>query len=135
MTVALVVAVDDEAEHGVVEQCWSDSQILKGSEVAGVNPGLVAVRVYPSPGWSIDRSENAATPLVALTVKVPDSDPEPGSDPMATVTAAVEPRGELAVSIQDLDLDRTTLGADGRGDHRVDGGAGRLAVAGERQRA
>jgi hypothetical protein len=91
VTVPVVVAVDDDAEHGVVEQRWSDPQIVKWVEVAGVIPGLVPVRVYPMPGWSIDRLENEATPPLASSVAVPDSDPEPGFDPMATVTAAVEP--------------------------------------------
>ncbi len=65
--------------------------MLKGSEVAEVIPGLVAMRVYPRPGWLMDRLENEAIPPLALTVTIPDSDPEPGFDPMATVTAAVEP--------------------------------------------
>src|SRR5215471_14947180 len=93
VTVAVVVAVDEEAEHGAV-QGWADTQILNGFEGgAGLIPGLVAVRVYPSPGWLMDRSENEATPPLALTVKVPDSDAEPGFgfDPRATVTAALEP--------------------------------------------
>lgn len=91
MTVPAVVADDSDAEHGVVEQRWSDPQIVKSSEAAGVIPGLLAVRVYPMPGLSIDRLENEATPPLAYTVAVPARDPEPGFDPMATVTAAVEP--------------------------------------------
>ena len=91
MTVALVVVVDDETVHGVEQDDWSDPKMSKEPEAVGVIPGLVAVRVYPTPTRSIDRSENEATPPLALTVKVPDSDPEPGFDPMATVTAAVEP--------------------------------------------
>ncbi len=43
------------------------------------------------PGLSIDRLENEAMPPFACTVTVPDRDPEPGFEPMATVTAAVEP--------------------------------------------
>jgi len=127
VTVALVVLVDDEAVHGTV-QVWPDPEMSKEVEAVGLSPGLVAVRVYSSPTWSIDRSENEAMPPLALTVKVPDNDPAPGFDPMATVTAA----GELAGSVQDLDLDRAT---NSRCDHRVDSGVGRLAVAGERQRA
>lgn len=38
----------------------------------------------------IDKPENEATPLVALIVVVPDSDPEPWLGPMATVTTAME---------------------------------------------
>jgi hypothetical protein len=90
VTVADVVVVDDEAEHDV-EQGRTDPKIMKLVEgVAGVIPGLVAVSVYGLPGRSIDRSENEAIPPLALTVKVPDSDPEFGFDWMATVTAAVE---------------------------------------------
>src|SRR5215510_5267433 len=92
VTVALVVVVDDETVHGVEQDDdWSDPKMSKKPEAIGVIPGLVAVRVYPTPTRLIDRSENEAMPPLALTVKVPDSDPEPGFDPMATVTAAVEP--------------------------------------------
>src|SRR3954468_21470688 len=38
----------------------------------------------------MDRLENAATPLAAATVVVPDSDPPPGLVPMATVMLATE---------------------------------------------
>src|SRR5262245_3992715 len=57
---------------------------------AGVIPGLVAPSVYPLPVWLIDRPGKLATPPTAVTVVVPDSAPEPGFAPMATVTAAVE---------------------------------------------
>jgi hypothetical protein len=91
VTVALVVAVDDETVHGVEQEDWTDPGMLNEFEAPGVIPGLVAVRVYPSPCWLIDRSENEAMPPLALTVKVPDSDPAPGFDPMATVMAVAEP--------------------------------------------
>ena len=53
-------------------------------------PWLVAVRVYPAPGRLIDRLENEATPLLVLTVLLPESVPLPGFavDVMATVMAA-----------------------------------------------
>src|SRR3954462_1089100 len=38
----------------------------------------------------MDRLENVATPLLAVTVVVPDSVPPPGLVPMATVMLAVE---------------------------------------------
>lgn len=87
-TVPVVVADDCDAEHGWVEHCWSDPQIVKLADVAGLIPRLVAVSVYPKPGLSIDRAENEATPPLALTVVVPDSFPEPGFAAMAMVTAA-----------------------------------------------
>src|SRR5436190_4359073 len=40
---------------------------------------------------SMDRLENDATPLIALTVNVPDSVPPPGLVVIAKVMAAVEP--------------------------------------------
>jgi hypothetical protein len=73
-----------------MEQCWSDPQIVKSAEVADVIPGLLAVSVYPMPGLLIDKSENEATPPRACTVTLPDRDPDPGFDPIATVTVAVE---------------------------------------------
>jgi hypothetical protein len=76
VTVALVVVVDDVTVHGAEQDDdWSDPSMLKGSEVADLIPGLAAVRVYPTPCWSIFRSENEATPPLALTIKVPDSVP------------------------------------------------------------
>src|SRR5258708_13590053 len=38
----------------------------------------------------MDRSEKEATPALATTVVGPDSEPDPGFNPMATVTAAAE---------------------------------------------
>src|SRR5215469_12178866 len=92
VTVPDVVADDTDAEHGVVGHCWIELQIVKWPDVAGLIPGLVAVRRYPMPGWLIDRSENEATPPIALTVVVPESIPEPGFavDVIAMVMAAVE---------------------------------------------
>jgi hypothetical protein len=91
VTVPAVVADDDDAEHAAAEQRWSDPQMVNLADVAGVIPGLRAARVYPTPGLSIDKFANEATPAFACTVTVPDRDPEPGFDPMATVTAADEP--------------------------------------------
>src|SRR5215469_12142090 len=90
VTVPTVVADDADAEHGLVGHCWIELQIVKWPDSAGFIPGLVAVRRYPMPGWLIDRSENEATPLLVLTVFVPDSVPEPGFavDVMAIVTDA-----------------------------------------------
>ncbi len=45
VTVPAVVADDDDAEHGVVEQCRSNPQMVNLAEVAGVIPRLRAVRV------------------------------------------------------------------------------------------
>jgi hypothetical protein len=92
-TVPVVVSDDAVAEHDVPEQGWDVLKIVKKAEVAAVPdviPGLVPLRVYPMPGWLIDRSENEAMPPLADTMTVPDSFPEPGFDPMATVTAALE---------------------------------------------
>jgi hypothetical protein len=91
VTVPAVVAKDDDAEHGVVEQWRSDPQIVKSVEVADFIPVLVAVRVYPMPCLLIDKLENEAIPPVTVTLTVPDKDPEPGFDLMATVTTAFEP--------------------------------------------
>jgi hypothetical protein len=90
VTVPVVVVDDDEAEHGVVLHDWSELQIVKWPESTEPSVLLVAVKRYPTPGWSIDRSENEATPLTVLTVFVPDSFPEPGFavDVMAMVMAA-----------------------------------------------
>ena len=90
VTVPDVVADDAVAEHGVVEHCWSELQIVNWPDVAGFMPRLVAVSWYPMPGWLIDRLENEATPPLVFTVFVPDSVPEPGFavDVMAIVTAA-----------------------------------------------
>lgn len=92
MTAPDVVADDCEPEHGGLEQSWSDPQIVKLADVAGFIPRLVAVSVYPKPGWLIDRLENEATPRLVSTVVVPDSVPEPGFavGVMATVMAAFE---------------------------------------------
>ena len=57
--------------------------------VAPVRPSAAAVSVYPLPVLSIERLENVATPLTALTVAVPERLPPPGFVPMATVTAFV----------------------------------------------
>ena len=43
------------------------------------------------PGLLIDKLENEATPPFACIVTIPDNDPDPGFDPMATVTITVEP--------------------------------------------
>ena len=90
VTVPDVVADDADAEHGVVEHGWSELQIVKWSDVTEPIARLVAVRRYPTPGWSIDRLENEATPLLVLTVLLPESVPLPGFavDVMATVMAA-----------------------------------------------
>jgi hypothetical protein len=92
VTVPDVVADDADAEHGAVEHCWIEVQISKWPDVTEPIPLLVAVRRYPTPGWSICRVENEATPPTALTVVVPDSVPEPGFavDVMAIVMAAFE---------------------------------------------
>jgi hypothetical protein len=94
VTVPVVVDDDrvDEAGHDVGElHFWSDPKIVNLAEGAGLelNPGLfvAAVRVYPMPCWLIFRSENEATPALAFSVVVPDSVPEPGFTPRATVTA------------------------------------------------
>src|SRR5215471_18343906 len=78
VTVPVVVADDCDAEHGGVEHCWNDPQILKVFDVPEKIPRAVAVSVYPKPCWSIDRSENEAMPPVVVTVVVPDSVPLPG---------------------------------------------------------
>src|SRR5258708_26552009 len=90
VTVPLVVFDDADVEHDDPEQGWITPEMLKGSEVAEVIPWLVATSVYPVPVALIDRSENEATPALATTVVVPDSEPDPGLNPMATVTAAAE---------------------------------------------
>jgi hypothetical protein len=73
------VADDVVAEHGAGgEHCWSELHMSKWPDVTEPNPLLVAVSRYPTPGWSIDRLENEATPLLVLTVFIPDSVPEPG---------------------------------------------------------
>lgn len=91
VTVPDVVADDSDAEHGVVdEHGWIELQIVKWFESTGFIPRLVAVRRYPTPGWSIARLEKEATPPLVLTVFVPDSFPLPGFavDVMAMVMAA-----------------------------------------------
>jgi hypothetical protein len=91
VTVPDVVADDADPEHGVVdEHGWIELQIVKWPESTEPIPRLVAVRRYPTPGWSIDRLENEATPPLVLTVFVPDSLPLPGFavDVMATVMVA-----------------------------------------------
>jgi hypothetical protein len=45
VTIPAVVADDDDAEHGFVEQTLSDPQMVNLAEVAEVIPGLRAVRV------------------------------------------------------------------------------------------
>jgi hypothetical protein len=90
VTVPIVVDDDADAEHDDPEQGWTTPKMLKGFEVVEVIPGLVATSVYPVPVALIDRFVNAATPALASTVVVPDSEPDPGFIPMATVTAAVE---------------------------------------------
>lgn len=62
----------------------------KCPDVTEPNPLLVAVSRYPTPGWSIDKSENEATPPTVVMVFVPDSVPEPGFavDVMAMVMDA-----------------------------------------------
>lgn len=89
-TVPVMVFDDADPEHDVPVQGSIVEEILKGSEVTEVIPGLVATSVYPVPDALIDRSENEATPRFAWTVVVPDSEPDPGFVPMAMVTAAVE---------------------------------------------
>jgi hypothetical protein len=91
VTVPVVVADDVVAEHGAEdEHCWIELQIVKWPDVTEPSPLLVAVRRYPTPGWSISRLENEATPLLVLIVLVPDSVPEPGFavDVMAMVMFA-----------------------------------------------
>jgi hypothetical protein len=71
-----VVADDCDAEHGGLEHGglehdWSDPQIVKSADVAGLIPLLVAVSVYPMPDWLIGRSENEATPPLVSTVVIP----------------------------------------------------------------
>jgi hypothetical protein len=91
VTVPDVIADDADAEHGALAgQGLNEGQIVKAAEVAEVIPGLVATRVYPTPGRLILRSENEAMPPLAETMTVPDSVPEPGFDPIATVTFARE---------------------------------------------
>ena len=62
--------------------------MLKEFDVTEPNALLVAVSWYPMPGWSIDRLENEATPLLVLTVFIPDSVPPPGFTVMAMVMDA-----------------------------------------------
>jgi hypothetical protein len=89
VTVPSVVFDDADAEHADPEQDWIPFEILKGAGGGEVIPGLVAASVY-APGWSTDKLENEATPPLALTVVVPDSEPEPWLGPRATVTVAAE---------------------------------------------
>jgi hypothetical protein len=90
VTVPIVVVDDADAEHDDPVQGWIIFEMLKEFEGGEVVPWLVATSVY-APTALIDRSENEATPALALTVVVPDSEPGPEPGPMAMVTAAVEP--------------------------------------------
>src|SRR6267143_1603357 len=65
--------------------------MLNAALVAPVTvPVVVACRVYPFPALSMLRVEKVATPLAAVTVRVPESAPPLGFVPTATGLAPVK---------------------------------------------
>src|SRR5690348_12455395 len=65
------------------------ASMLNAGLVTAVSASDEAVRAYPAPVLSIDRSANVATPLIALTVVVPERVPPAVLAPRVTVTALV----------------------------------------------
>jgi hypothetical protein len=94
---ATVTAGEIDVPAVVLVGCWTNAslvaapgEMLNAELVAPVSVPDEALSVYPVPALSIDRFENVATPLTALTLVVPESVPLLGFVPIAIVIDAVE---------------------------------------------
>jgi hypothetical protein len=71
--------------------------MLKGPLPTDARPDEDAMRVYPVPAFSMDRLEKVATPSqLVVAVTVPESVPDPGLVPSASVTRRGSGGGPVA---------------------------------------